>query len=471
MLSERKKLIVLHTNDIHSHLEQTPKIAAYMNEVRQKHDPSLVLTLDIGDHLDRMRPETEGTDGLANVQIMNATGYEAMVVGNNEGLTFTPDAIGAIFARHAGFSVIGSNITETNTGNYPSWMVPYRLIEKGGLTIGLLGVTATYPDFYDLLGWKVDNPIEAVANWTSELRSKADVLIVLSHTGILMDRMMAEQVDGIDLIFGGHTHHLLEEPERINGTMICAAGKFGQYVGEIHIEFDPRDHTITGMDAGVVEIEGLQDDPDILHLLTKSRKEAQLALGVEVARLSSPLKNDWYAASPLGNLLADSLRRFTRTELSLVNAGQLLGGLEAGSVTKGRLLEICPSPINPCRIKLRGKQIRKALEESLLDEFIRKPIRGFGFRGKVLGTLCMSGVEGEVNPNAPSGHKWTSIRVNGRPLQDDRVYSVGTIDMFTFGVGYLSLSQGEEVEYLLPDFLRDLLCEELILLNHSYPHS
>lgn len=57
-------------------------------------------------------------------------------------------------------------------------MVPYRLIEKGGLTIGLLGVTATYPDFYDLLGWKVDNPIEAVANWTSELRSKADVLIV-----------------------------------------------------------------------------------------------------------------------------------------------------------------------------------------------------------------------------------------------------------------------------------------------------
>ncbi|MDT2242359.1 hypothetical protein P7H22_21105 [Paenibacillus larvae] len=72
--------------------------------------------------------------------------------------------------------------------------------------------------------------------------------------------------------------------------MICAAGKFGQYVGEIHIEFDPRDHTITGMDAGVVEIEGLQDDPDILHLLTKSRKEAQLALGVEVARLSSPSK-------------------------------------------------------------------------------------------------------------------------------------------------------------------------------------
>ncbi|MDT2238225.1 5'-nucleotidase C-terminal domain-containing protein [Paenibacillus larvae] len=69
-----------------------------------------------------------------------------------------------------------------------------------------------------------------------------------------------------------------------------------------------------------------------------------------------PLKNDWYAASPLGNLLADSLRRFTRTELSLVNAGQLLGGLEAGSVTKGRLLEICPSPINPCRIKLRGNK-------------------------------------------------------------------------------------------------------------------
>lgn len=87
-----------------------------------------------------------------------------------------------------------------------------------------------------------------------------------------MDRMMAEQVDGIDLILGGHTHHLLEEPERINGTMICAAGKFGQYVGEIHIEFDPRDHTITGMDAGVVEIEGLQDDPDILHLLTKKQE-------------------------------------------------------------------------------------------------------------------------------------------------------------------------------------------------------
>lgn len=466
MLSERKKLIVLHTNDIHSHLEQTPKIAAYMNEVRQKHDPSLVLTLDIGDHLDRMRPETEGTVGLANVQIMNATGYEAIVVGNNEGLTFVPDEIGSVFEKHAEFSVVGSNITETSTGKYPSWMVPYRLIEKGGLTIGLLGVTASYPDFYDLLGWKVSDPIESVANWASELRSKVDLLIVLSHTGILIDRMIAEQVDGIDLILGGHTHHLLEEPERINGTMICAAGKFGQYVGEIHIEFDPRDHTITGIDAGVVEIEGLQDDPDIVDLLTKSREEAQLTLNVEVARLSSPLENDWYTASPLGNLLADSLRRFTHTELSLVNAGQLLGGLEAGSVTRGKLLEICPSPINPCRIKLRGKQIRKALEESLLDEFIRKPIRGFGFRGQVLGTLCMSGLEGKVDPDAPPGHKWTSIEVNGIPLQDDQVYSVGTIDMFTFGVGYLSLSQGKDVEYLLPEFLRDLLREELILLNH-----
>ncbi|SDN22432.1 2',3'-cyclic-nucleotide 2'-phosphodiesterase/5'-or 3'-nucleotidase, 5'-nucleotidase family [Paenibacillus sp. yr247] len=457
-----QRLVILHTNDLHSHFEQMPKISAYFDRVRRLWPANQVLTLDIGDHMDRMRPETEGTNAIANLEIMNATGYDAMVVGNNEGLTFTPELLRGVVKEYARFPIIGSNIIEIATNETPDWMLDTLTIEKSGLKIGLIGVTAAYPAYYELLGWHAKDPIEAVEAHTSLLRPQVDIIIIMSHLGLRMDQRMAEELEGIDVILGGHTHHVLEEPLMISGSYICAAGKFGQYAGHIELAYDPAQRRIVELHGRVVPMtDDSEEDSNVTALLEHYRIASAAALDAEVAQLRQPLRLDWYGESPLGNLLAAGIRRWTSAEIGLVNSGQLLQGLKEGRLTRGRLLEICPGPINPCRMLLSGADLLQALEESLLSEFKEKPIRGLGFRGEVLGVLCVDGLTVEMDSSRAPYERVIAVYVGDELLNPERDYVVGTIDMFTFGSGYLSLSRGKEVAYMLPEFIRDVLAKEL----------
>lgn len=88
MESAPQRLTILHTNDIHSHFETMSPIAAGIAGLRAAAGEEAVLLVDIGDHMDRAAVETEGTMGQANIDILNLTGYDAVTIGNNEGLTF-----------------------------------------------------------------------------------------------------------------------------------------------------------------------------------------------------------------------------------------------------------------------------------------------------------------------------------------------------------------------------------------------
>lgn len=457
-----EKLIILYTNDLHSFFEQMPKISTAMKQLRQQHEPEEVLMIDCGDHMDRMRMETEGSDGIANIEIMNQTGYEAAVFGNNEGLTFTPSILSEIYSQHAEFTLIGSNFYDAARGEIPSWMVPYHIIKKGNLRVGVIGVTINFTRFYELLGWDVRDPLEVTKKLVSELREQVDILIVMSHLGLSKDRQMAEEIEGIDCIFGGHTHHLLEKPIQIGDTFICCAGKFGEYVGELELHYDSTQQLIIHAAGRCINVSPFPNDPEIDLIISKFQRISEQKLSKVCVLLEEPLSIDWNRESPLGNLLAAGIRKQTDADIGVVNAGQILQGLSKGEITLKRLLEICPSPINPCRMSLSGKWIREALEESLLSEFIQLPIRGFGFRGKVLGTLCVDGLDIEYNPAHQSYEKITGIWVNGMPLESDREYIVGTIDMFTFGIGYTTFTEGKEIKYYLPEFIRDVLHKQLL---------
>jgi 2',3'-cyclic-nucleotide 2'-phosphodiesterase (5'-nucleotidase family) len=463
MTSPLLRLRILHTNDIHSHFEQMPSIAAAFRELRASNGNEQTLLLDIGDHMDRMRPETEGSSGAANLAVMNETGYEAVTIGNNEGLTFTKEALSDLYGSRQSFKVICSNLIDADTGKLPSWAVPYHIVEKGGIRVGLIGVTAYFPDFYSLLGWNIQEPIEVTAKLVRELRPQVDLIVVLSHIGLKNDEKMASEVSGIDIILGGHTHHLLETPLRFGNTLVCGAGKFGQYYGVVDVQLDALTRKPVSLEGYVSKV---NDDPrnrddQVSAIIERFEASSSEALSQEVAYLQQPLASEWYAEAALGNLLAAGLRKRVGTDISLVNAGQFLDSLAAGPVTIGRLLEICPSPINPCLIILTGGQILQALEESLLPEFQSKPIYGFGFRGKVLGMLNVDGLTVDYDKTAPAYSKVKRVWIEHELLAEEKEYKVASIDMFTFGVGYHSLAKGRGVQYLLPEFLRDIMQTEL----------
>lgn len=458
-MTTRQMLTIFHTNDIHSHFGSMPSIAAMIDERRAALGDAL-LVLDIGDHMDRMAPETEGTMGRANVDVINLTGYDAITIGNNEGLTFTPDIIEQAYAGIY-CPVVCGNMIESATGVRPSWMKESLILDKAGVKVGLLGVTAPFTEFYRLLGWDALDPFEVLGEQIAALRKQVDVLIVMSHLGLPSDEKLASQFPEIDVILGGHTHHVLEKPLRIGNTALCGAGKFGTLLGEVTLTRSNSHEPFRVTSGGVVPVDQTLLNEKVTSAIVLHRRQAERALESTVAVTGQELGIAYDQESPFGNLLAQSVSHFTGAAIALVNAGQLLGPLPQGDISKGVLHSLCPSPINACVMKLRGSDIRLALEQSLLPEFADKPVKGFGFRGKVLGTMCVEGLEIQYDPDRASYDKVTGIRVAGRILEEHGEYTVGTLDMFTFRVGYEVLANGTERRFMLPEFLRNLIEMEL----------
>lgn len=456
-MQEVVRLHLIHTNDIHSRLEAAAGIhtltSRLIKEIEARDEGFLLL--DIGDHMDRERMETEGTDGRVNVSVMAETGYHAVALGNNELLTFSRASLDALYET-APFAVVATNVTPIK-GNRPAWLRPWVILQCRGVRVGLLGTTIPYPMVYEMMGWQVDDPFLRVREAVRQLRSQVDVLVLLSHLGLPNDRRMAEEVPQLDVILGGHTHHLMEKPERIGQTWITGAGKFGQYVGHLTLTWDARHGRVADVKGRCIPTEGVPLSKAVLQRIAEGRGEAERLLADTVTTLHQPLSIDWRSESPLGNLLADALRHWVGTEIALVNAGQILDGLPAGPVTRRLLHRILPHPINPCRLLLTGEQLRRTLEEALLEEFQTKALRGFGFRGEQLGILNVSGMDIEYCPEAPPYQKIRTVRIGGQELEADRYYPVATIDMFTFGVGYPAFQEAKEIRYLLPEFLRDVL--------------
>lgn len=469
MENKTKKIVIYHSNDIHSRLENGAKIATIIEEGCREYGANQVLAVDIGDHMDRARMETEGTDGLLHRAIIEQTGYELVTLGNNEGLTFSKEQLDEIYGGETSFKVICCNIHSAD-GNDPSWLLPYYVKEQNGIKLGFIAATANFHMFYLQIGWKTEEPIAAIAAQVERIREQVDVVILMSHLGIRLDEEIATRDLGIDIILGAHTHHLFDPPKKVENTLLCAAGKFGMYVGKVMIEYRPEEHKYC-ISGECIPTASYEANKPVMDVLKKYGEIAKSTLQRPIVTLASPMQASYTNESALPNLLAIGLRKCCDAEIGLVNSGQLLAGLAIGQVTAGELHAICPSPINPCKVKLRGQEILIALEQSLLPQFIDMKIVGFGFRGEQLGSLAVDGMDIVYDPSRPDFHKIVSVEVNGKALNLERYYEVGTIDMFTFKIGYETLANYKEVTYFLPQFIRHVIEDELNNVNSvEYAH-
>jgi 2',3'-cyclic-nucleotide 2'-phosphodiesterase (5'-nucleotidase family) len=153
-----KRFHLLHTNDLHSRLDQAAKIHELVTKLRgkwQKRGEGVIL-VDVGDHMDRMRMETEGTDGRVNRAILEKTGYDLFTFGNNELLTFTKSQLASLFGD-APFAVVSSNVFDHASESRPHWIAPYKVLTISGVRFGFLAATIPYPVVYEQMGWTVKN--------------------------------------------------------------------------------------------------------------------------------------------------------------------------------------------------------------------------------------------------------------------------------------------------------------------------
>jgi len=261
-------LTVLHTNDLHGHLlpfdQENPALwrgeargvggaarrATLIRRLRASaRNP--VVVIDAGDVFTR-GPLAIRYRGLADIEALNATGYDLACIGNNEfkarDAIEQNDASGAQsdllqVVKRSRFPWLCANVTDER-GALLEGVQPYVVREFDGVRVGFLGLTAPRSAGYpQTRGLRFAGPVESARTWVPRARAFCDVLIAVTHIGVELDRALAASVPGIDAIVGGDSHTILTAPLVVTSpdgrtVPIVQAGEFGAALGRLDLHFE-----------------------------------------------------------------------------------------------------------------------------------------------------------------------------------------------------------------------------------------
>lgn len=222
-----------------------------------------VLVLDAGDALFG-QPASNASEGRALTEAMGLMKYNAMAIGERDIIHF--DAL-LERSREAAFPFLSANLVYTSTGK--TVFTPYVVQDVGGLKVAIIGLSPADESFKAQAPADVNatDPIEAARMYVAKARGeKVDAIIVLSHLGNALDRQLAEKVEGITAIVGGHSYELLQEPVMVGSTYIAQAGYNGEWLGELTLDLDSTGKVTAGRVSLISLTEEYADDPELAAL-------------------------------------------------------------------------------------------------------------------------------------------------------------------------------------------------------------
>jgi len=449
------KFKVLYINDLHSRYEEFAKIASIIHELKDEN----TIFLDAGDNVDFAGIETIGTNGKISSEMLNELGCVARVLGHCEG--FSAKEVIESICKSSNFPVVTCNIYDIK-GKKLKGLEDYTIFTLGYLRILIIGVTIAYNEFYNLVNLQVKDPIAEIKRVISGVnRNNYDLLLILSHIGFNLDQELAKTIENIDIIIGGHSHTAIDNKHSENGVIICQANHHGKCIGELIVNYDLKQKEIQSFQNRLVPVGNYLPDHKIKQLILRNYNIAQKRLSRPLYLVESLLKHSFTEESELGNLLADGLKDFLNAELAIINSGVLNHSLEQPVVTRLVLHEICPSPLNPTLVELKGVDLIHTLEQSLLPEYQMKDGTGRGFRGTWLGNVQVSNnVRIFYDPDGEPLSKIKKITIDGKLINHDKWYRIATSDYLQRGTGYSALGQCMN-EIYKPEILGDILMRYL----------
>ena len=250
-------LVILHTNDTHSHFEPVRdeeyagmggiiERAAYLDSLRAAVGPENLLLLHAGDFSQGTTYFTE-LNGNLEVQSLNAMHYDAVTLGNHEFDNGLEDLGRRLSSLEMPVVVCNYDFSPFEAGQY---IKPYVILEKAGLKIGVIGVTCDLKSMVaaDIAERVPEFPmVETVQKYADLLKGEehCDLVIALTHIGYeehtpgdITDPILCSRTRNLDLIVGGHSHTFLEDiawHENVDGvpTPVVQDGSYGVYWGRI----------------------------------------------------------------------------------------------------------------------------------------------------------------------------------------------------------------------------------------------
>ena len=253
-----RKLVILHTNDTHSQIEEirsgngigkggVHQRAEFFARIKAENEN--VLILDAGDY-NQGTPYFTIFKGDLEVQVMNELGYEVVTLGNHEFDNGLDELARRL--KNARYTTVCANYDFTDTP-LRDIVKPYVIIERGGLKIGIFGITTdlkTLVAKQNIKGMVYKDAYQVTDATALKLRNElgCDLVIALTHIGYsgypdqLSDINLAQKTENVDIIIGGHSHTFLKS-EKIyknragKDVVVVQAGAKGEYVGQLEIEY------------------------------------------------------------------------------------------------------------------------------------------------------------------------------------------------------------------------------------------
>lgn len=432
-----------HTNDMHSHFGPWPKIKRFL--LRKAPANTTVFRFDIGDAIDRLHPLTDAALGKANVAIMDEAKYDAVTIGNNEGLVMPHQDLNHLYDQ-ADFSVLLANMVDGKTKTLPAWAKPYQIFEsQAGTKIAVLGMTAPYQETYQTLDWYPEDPEEMLDHYLPEMQQKADITVLLSHLGLPVDQDLAKKYP-IDVILGAHTHHVLPNGELDNGTWLAAAGRYGDYVGEVTLEVDDQ-HQVQEVSVVAHKTAELPAEPGDAEI---TEDIAQEGIEMESTEMVTTYPAEISPEQQTDDCLK-ALQDFYQIPVAVCSSGLFLMNLPAGPKSRYDFLKDMPHTIQPMLLTIKGRDLKAWLAEydQKAEKLRTERIKGSGFRGSVFGEMKMTGlVKDEFN-------QYTYM---GRDIVDDEDYQVATLDHYRW-LDFFSMLDEAPAKIALDVFLREMMAD------------
>jgi len=425
-----KKFTILHSNDIHGDFLAEVKegkgdligglslLSGYINRVREEEEN--VLYIISGDMVQGSLIDLEYR-GVSTIEIMNYLAPDVVSLGNHELDYGLPHLL--FLEKIANFPMVNANLYIKKYNK--RLMLPYIILNKAGFDILFTGIitdkvlASIKQD--ELIGSfisleEASAEVGKIAN--AYKNDDIDLTVLLTHIGFESDMELAKMLKpewGVDLIIGGHSHTILETPEKVNDILIAQAGVGSDQVGRFDIVVDDDTNSIVEYKWELIPINSSLAEPDgkLQEYIDSFRDAVDRKYSTIICKLAKklthPLREE---ETTLGDLVADAFAASAQSDIALVGSGSIRVKEMGPLVTLKDFRACFPYDDFLNRYTVAGKILKQ-----IFSHIMRPGNRdGEGECYQINGSLRV------VYDDRDS--RLESISVNGEPVDDSRLYTV-----------------------------------------------
>ncbi len=386
MKAKTQKFTLLHSNDMHGDFLAEVRegsgeligglglLSGYISKVRQEEEN--VIYAIAGDMVQGSLIDAE-YKGASTMELMNILSPDVVTLGNHELDYGLPHLL--FLEKVANFPIVNANLYIKKYGK--RLMTPYVILEVGGFEIMFIGIitekTMDSIGLDQLIGTFVS--IEDAANEIGKIcnaykNQDIDLTVILTHIGFESDLELAKMLDpkwGVDLIIGGHTHTVLDQPARVNDILVTQAGEGTDQIGRFDMVVDEKTNSIIEWTWELVPINNTTATVDsaLQDFLNRYKDEVDEKYNQIITRFAVKLTHpEREQETTLGNMVTDALAGSIDTDVILIGSGAVRSKELGPVVTLGTLKACFPYDDSLTMFSINGKQLRNIFSHILRIE-------------------------------------------------------------------------------------------------------